>query len=311
VDAITPTDIDDQNTEQPRSWRDVLPVHPAAELFPLMEREELIALADDIKKNGMQLQHRPVLVVVGGKRCLLDGRNRLDALEYIGVDVADAIDKNNLLCWGFKGDDPYAVVVSANIQRRHLTAEQKREIIRKVIEAQPTKSNREIARQVKASPTIVGQERDELSKRGQLPDKTIGKDGRARPARRPAIEQESKASRPPTTAEQAQAQIAKAEAVKATAEAQKAKAEAERATAEAQKAKVELHARMFPAAATNGIPSASRERLLQALRMLASESAAERAEAAAAVERERAHLNMTWAELIVPAEVAEAEVRAA
>ena len=62
--------------------------------------------------------------------------------------------------------------------------EQKREIIRKVIEAQPTKSNREIARQVKASPTIVGQERDELSKRGQLPDKTTGKDGKERPAKR-------------------------------------------------------------------------------------------------------------------------------
>jgi hypothetical protein len=106
-----------------------------------------------------------------------------------------------------------------------------------------------------------------------------------------------KASRPPTTAEQAQAQIAKAET--------------ERAKAEAQRAKAEAVARMFPAAATNGIPSASRERLIQALRMLASESQQERAEAAAAVERERSRLNMTWAELIVPAEVAEAEVRAA
>jgi hypothetical protein len=108
---------------------------------------------------------------------------------------------------------------------------------------------------------------------------------------------DSKASRPPTTAEQAQAQIAKAEAVKATAEAQKARAEAV--------------ARMFPAAATKGIPSGSREPLIQALLMLASESAAERAEAAVDVERQRARLGMTWAELIVPDEVAETEVRQA
>ena len=40
MDAITPTTTDDQNQqEQPRSWRDVLPIHPAAELLPLMSAD--------------------------------------------------------------------------------------------------------------------------------------------------------------------------------------------------------------------------------------------------------------------------------
>jgi hypothetical protein len=36
-----------------KSWRDVQPIHPAAELFPLMAPDELRALGEDIKKNGL------------------------------------------------------------------------------------------------------------------------------------------------------------------------------------------------------------------------------------------------------------------
>jgi hypothetical protein len=41
-------------TSKPKSWRDLLPVHPAAELFPMMSEEELRALGEDIKKNGLR-----------------------------------------------------------------------------------------------------------------------------------------------------------------------------------------------------------------------------------------------------------------
>jgi hypothetical protein len=36
-----------------KSWRDVLPIHPATELFPRMSDDELRALGEDIIKNGL------------------------------------------------------------------------------------------------------------------------------------------------------------------------------------------------------------------------------------------------------------------
>jgi ParB/Sulfiredoxin domain len=72
----------DQTTTAAKSWRDILPIHPAAELFPLMSPDELRALAEDIKANGLVT---PVVLWRDdeGKLILLDGRNRLDAIEMV------------------------------------------------------------------------------------------------------------------------------------------------------------------------------------------------------------------------------------
>ena len=37
-----------------KSWRDVIKVHPAADLFPMMSEAELRELGEDIKKNGLK-----------------------------------------------------------------------------------------------------------------------------------------------------------------------------------------------------------------------------------------------------------------
>src|SRR6266516_435129 len=58
-----------------RTWRDFLPIHPAANLFPTMSESELRELGEDIKKSGLLA---PVILCRGE---LLDGRNRLDAME--------------------------------------------------------------------------------------------------------------------------------------------------------------------------------------------------------------------------------------
>src|SRR5687767_859149 len=70
---------------QTRSWRDVVRIHPAADLFPLLSREQLIELGEDIKKNGVQEPVR--LIELDGDELLLDGRNRLDAMEAVGLPV--------------------------------------------------------------------------------------------------------------------------------------------------------------------------------------------------------------------------------
>jgi ParB-like chromosome segregation protein Spo0J len=72
------------------TWRDILPVHPAAEALPLLPPEALQELADDIKLNG--LLEPPLLWhdVETDETFLLDGRNRLDAMELAGIDFIES-----------------------------------------------------------------------------------------------------------------------------------------------------------------------------------------------------------------------------
>jgi hypothetical protein len=63
----------------------VLPVHPAADLFPMLGRDELLELGEDIKKNGLRC---PIVIWSRdkyGTEYLLDGRNRLEAMELAGL----------------------------------------------------------------------------------------------------------------------------------------------------------------------------------------------------------------------------------
>ncbi len=91
------------------------PVHPAAELFPLLGDAELTELADDIRANGLiepvWLFDDPQLGTV-----LLDGRNRAQACEIAGVRVETR---------RYTGDDPITFSISQNLKRRHLTAGQR------------------------------------------------------------------------------------------------------------------------------------------------------------------------------------------
>jgi hypothetical protein len=42
----------DKPTTQAKSWRDVLPIHPAADFFPPMAEAELAELGADTSKHG-------------------------------------------------------------------------------------------------------------------------------------------------------------------------------------------------------------------------------------------------------------------
>jgi hypothetical protein len=168
-----------------RGWRKRLRVHPAADLFPLMSESELRELGEDIKKHG--LISSITLVRVGSDFQLLDGRNRLDAMELVGV-----LDWEKYPTAGgaaiqalAEGDDPYDHVVAANLHRRHLTGEQKRELIAKVLKAKPEASNRKIAKQTKADHKTVAAVRGDLESTGEIPqlEKTTGADGKQRKLR--------------------------------------------------------------------------------------------------------------------------------
>jgi ParB-like chromosome segregation protein Spo0J len=91
------------------------PVHPAADLFPLLGDDELRELADDIKAHGL---HQPIWLYQDRERgpMLLDGRNRVRACILAGVPWVKQF---------YEGDDPIAFSISANEKRRHLTAGQR------------------------------------------------------------------------------------------------------------------------------------------------------------------------------------------
>lgn len=184
-------------TIKTKSWRDMIEVHPAANLFPMMSDEELKALGEDIKQHGL---NEPIAITYqkpgGGpyQYSLIDGRNRLDAMEMAGLapNLLRARDRWKLELAGsnqnevpqpvFATGNPFDYVLSRNIHRRHLTPEQKRDLIANVLKAQPEKSNRQIAEQTKADHKTVASVRAEKQATGEIPQlaKTVGKDGKAR-----------------------------------------------------------------------------------------------------------------------------------
>jgi hypothetical protein len=194
-----------------KSWRDVLKVHPAAKLFPMMSADELRELGEDIKKNGLKTDIIFWSPTIDSESAyLLDGRNRLDAMEAAGLlrlrkehdnwgCILEQIKSHATLVEGSTGTDPYSFVISLNICRRHLTAEQKREIIAKLLKATPEKSDRQIATITKADHKTVGSIRSELEGRGEIPHVEVRTDtkGRQQPAtKKPPIEAASEADEP-------------------------------------------------------------------------------------------------------------------
>ncbi len=87
-----------------------LTFHPFADIFPLIEGDELNALAGDIIVNGL---HDPIVLHDGQ---ILDGRNRYRACLRMGVEPAFVT---------YEGDSPLRFVISKNLSRRHLTESQR------------------------------------------------------------------------------------------------------------------------------------------------------------------------------------------
>lgn len=94
------------------------PVHPAAELFPMMSETEFQAMKEDIRLHG---QNDDVLIWNG---TLLDGRNRLRACTELGIEPGWAELPKTI--------DPVSWVLSHNLHRRHLTPGQRAMVAEKL-----------------------------------------------------------------------------------------------------------------------------------------------------------------------------------
>jgi hypothetical protein len=127
-------DVAKSETAAPALDYSNLQFHPLANIFPLIEGEEFDAFVDMYKKQGLLQQ------IVLHQGMILEGRNRYRAGQKLGQEFS-AKDFTQLP----PGKNPYEFVIAANVQRRHLSTEQKRTLALRLIRERPNDSDRKIA----------------------------------------------------------------------------------------------------------------------------------------------------------------------
>lgn len=99
---------------RPRITGALLP-HPLAERFPSIKGPAFSDLVSDIKEHG---QREPIVLLDG---MVLDGLNRYRACESLGIQPR----AREFGSMPSDGSDPRAFVISENVKRRHLNANQR------------------------------------------------------------------------------------------------------------------------------------------------------------------------------------------
>src|SRR5699024_2984938 len=142
------------------------------QVMPRLAPDEYAELEQSIRENGVQ-----VPITVGPDGRIIDGHHRDEIAR-----------KYDLHCPRVtaQGDDQKlrSQAFSLNLHRRHLTREQKRQIIAESLKADPQLSNREHAKRTGASDPTVGAVRREMEQSGQVQSfsTSIGSDGKSYPA---------------------------------------------------------------------------------------------------------------------------------
>lgn len=126
-------------------WRETYHVHPVADIFPMLDDTELDELAEDIRQNGLR-QSIVLWRDEAGREFLLDGRNRLEAMERAGIPLDDRHVVVTTEC-----SDPATFVISLNIRRRHLTAADRARLVIEAIAAGHTTVDAETVKHLAVS----------------------------------------------------------------------------------------------------------------------------------------------------------------
>jgi ParB-like chromosome segregation protein Spo0J len=114
-------------------------VHPAAEVFPLIDGEAFERLVESIRKHGVQ---NPV---VYSGNTLLDGRNRIRAVERLAAEGVNVL----LPCTEWDGYCEMSAVewiTAQNLDRRHLTEDARAMIgaeLARIIKAEAKKAKKD------------------------------------------------------------------------------------------------------------------------------------------------------------------------
>jgi ParB-like chromosome segregation protein Spo0J len=162
----------------------LLPFHPLADMFPLLEGEPFKQLVEDIRKNGL----RQDIDVSDGK--IIDGRNRYRACIEAGIEP-------RIHQLRVKDDAGLAAfIISANIHRRHLTVAERDRLLVELLKKNPTMSTLQAAKAVGVSHTHGGKVRDAAQKKGDVATVATSVDtkGRKQPTTKPKSKSGSNAT---------------------------------------------------------------------------------------------------------------------
>jgi len=139
------------------------------QVMPPLSPQDQRRLRDSIELHGVL---EPVILDDDGQ--VIDGHHRLLIAAELGREcpTRPRVEAERVL-------DPLDLAVELNLNRRHLTIEQKREVIKDVLKRHPERSDREVARQTEVAHTTVARIRDDLEAEGEIP--------RHRPANAPIL----------------------------------------------------------------------------------------------------------------------------
>jgi len=140
------------------------------QVMPDMAQDEYEALKEDIAERGVMI---PIKFDEDGN--VLDGHHRLKICAELGIE-----DYPKIVRSGMSETEKWTHARKLNMARRHLTREQRREMIRAQIKDTPGLSDRQIAKMLGVSHSTVGIIRRELIESGQVDESTtsLGSDGK-------------------------------------------------------------------------------------------------------------------------------------
>jgi len=133
--------------------------------------------------TGIKSKWEKSRILIDEEGNIIDGHHRVRIAKELDLEFAD--EDIDVMLNASDGEKREASK-TLNRNRRHLTNEEKQELITKELKKDPNQSNNTVAGKLRVSDTTVGRVRRDLEETNQLPTvgSRKGKDGRSRPAKK-------------------------------------------------------------------------------------------------------------------------------
>ena len=142
-----------------------------AAVLPALSPDEYAQLLDSIRQRGVL---QPLLITAD--HVLIDGHERWKAIQELGLSRYPLRLLGNL-----SEPERVELAIRVNLERRHLSVAQRRELAARLLKADPSRTNRAVAGTVGCDHKTVGKVRGRLQQGGEIPKvdrASTGRDGK-------------------------------------------------------------------------------------------------------------------------------------